>query len=131
MKRKILFIIVGVVVLGSIVYAYINRDHRDIATATVEYALTSQELASSFQDNEEEAIATYLNAVIEVKGMVTIASGTVIELNSGISTQLQELLSQAQEEKLKGKPQITLRGRCIGYDSLLEEVRLDQAFIIE
>lgn len=131
MKRKILIIVLGIVVLGSVGYAYINREHRDIATATVAHTVTSQELAVAFQNNEEQAVATYLNTVIEVSGAITAASASVIELSSGISAQLQEPLTEAQEDKTKNSPQVTLRGRCIGYDSLLEEVRLDQAFIVE
>lgn len=131
MKRKILITgVLAIIVLGAIGYGYLSRDHKDIATASVDYTLTTEELATAFQKDEEQAIATYLNAVIEVQGTVISASEEVIELSAGISAQLQDPFTKS-EKGSKDETQITLRGRCIGYDSLLEEVRLDQAFIIQ
>lgn len=131
MKPKILIISVVIIVLAAAGYIYISKDHRDIATASVDYTITSQDLAAVFQDNEEQAITTYLNTVIEVQGEVAAISGNVIELTSGISGQLQEPLTQDQKVNLGNKLKIKIVGRCIGYDSLLEEVRLDQAYILD
>lgn len=131
MKLKVLIAVAIIALIAFAGYTYINREHRDIATVNADYKLTAQELSQEFQKSEEEAVAKYLNKVIEVQGTISTVSENVLELTPGVSVQLKESLSAAQEGVVKKDTQVSLRARCIGYDSLLEEVRLDQAFLMQ
>lgn len=116
-------------ILAYVGYQYLFQGHRDVATAKVDYYVTAQDLSKAFALEEKKATLTYLNKIIEVKGVVNAASQSSIDLISGVSLSLSEPISKKKVEGLPASIQY-IRGRCIGYDSLLEEIRIDQAFIV-
>lgn len=129
MKIKVLISVVVVAIVAYVGYQYLFQGHRDVATAKVDYNITAQDLAKAFSAEEEKATLTYLNKIVEVKGEVISASPSSIELVSGVSIALSQPLSKEKSTQLSKTVQ-SIRGRCIGYDSLLEEIRIDQAFIV-
>lgn len=129
MKVKVLISVAILAIIAFVGYQQLFQGHRDVATAKVDYNMTAQDLAKAFSAGEEKATLTYLNKIIEVRGEVLSASPSSIELVSGVSIALSQPLSKEESTQLSKTVQ-SIRGRCIGYDSLLEEIRIDQAFIV-
>ena len=129
MKKNQVIILVGILVIGagSIVYNYtFNSKHRDIANEQATSTLSAQKLYTDFQDNEALATTSYLDKVIEIKGKITaIEEGELV-----LSNQIQVRFNGAVMPKVANEGSITVKGRCVGYDELLEMVKIDQATII-
>lgn len=127
-KNKILFLLVILIVSGFFVYNYIYKSHRDIGSEEASFTLTVEILANDFKTNEAEANTKYLDKTINIKGTITeidIASNAVI-IDKYLFAGFQEKISN----DLKVGTAISIKGRFIGYDELLEEYKIDQATII-
>lgn len=130
MKKKkviILCVIVLAILAAFFVYDYtFNSEHRDIANEEATIALSAKEMYSDFQNDEASATTKYLDKVIAVEGEITAIEINDITLNDQIQANFNaEQISKAKEGNL-----ITIKGRCVGYDDLLEMVKIDQATII-
>ncbi len=129
-KRKWIYpIIIVLVAIGILGYNYVFQDHRDIKTEKVAFTLSADELATSFQNEEEAARLKYENKTIAVSGELTSIDGTSLILDNKVFFALSENETPPTTNKLNTT--ISLKGRCLGYDSLLEEVNLDQASLIK
>jgi hypothetical protein len=130
MKRKkiiiLILIILSIIILGLIYNYTFNSKHRDIAKEEASITLSSKELYSQFQKNELLATTNYLDKVIEIQGEIT----SIDEKEIVISNQIQVNLNVQEMNKVINKTLITIKGRCVGYDELLEMVKIDQATII-
>jgi len=74
------------------------------------------------------AIWTQGEKVVELVGVITAKDAKGISINESIYFQLEEGTSTkmlSKGEKLK------IKGRIIGYDDLLEELKLDKAIILK
>lgn len=121
-----ILLFVGVMTL--IGYNYIYQDHRDIATEESVYVLTASQLIQDFQDHEADATQKYLNKTITVKGTLQHIDETSLVIEDVIFFALSENTDPPTPEQINKLIQV--KGRCIGYDSLLEEVKFDQASIV-
>ena len=120
--RKIILMILGVLLLGAAIgYLYLYKDHRDVSKEEAAFQLTAETLVLDFQNDAVAANQKYLNQVIEVSGKVSEASDSTILLEPGIFAAFTEPAVAAQPGM-----QVTVKGRCIGYDELFGEVKLDQ-----
>ncbi len=122
-------IIGGVIALliGIGVYFYAYQSHRDIATEKADAVITVSQLLEQFKQNDSLANATYLDKNLELKGKVTqvdLTTNTIM-----IDAKLTALLSLDNKIQVKENDIITVKGRFLGYDDLLEELKLDQATI--
>ena len=130
MKKKkviILCVIVLAILAAFFVYDYtFNSEHRDIANEDATIALSAKVLYSDFQNDEPTATTKYLDKVIAVEGEIT-----AIEINDIIlNNQIQANFNAEQTTKTEKGNLVTIKGRCVGYDDLLEMVKIDQATII-
>ncbi|MAX69833.1 MAG: hypothetical protein CMC76_01855 [Flavobacteriaceae bacterium] len=127
MLKKI--IIIGVVVVVAIVigYNYIYQDHRDIETETAEFILSSNEITNHFSSDPTTAEQKFLNKTIEVSGVVSDLGINEITIDDNIFCQFTEL----NQDAISPNSQVTVKGRVIGYDDLLEQVKLDQCTILK
>ncbi len=128
MKVKHYVYILVLLVLAYSGYRYLYQEHRDISAATADFTIKATALKEAFATNQEEATSAYINKVIQIEDTVLSASANALTLK-GVSVALTEVLTQEQRKALVNTVQ-TIKGRCIGYDDLLEEVRIDQAIII-
>jgi len=129
-KRKWIYpLLVLIVAAGIIGYNYIYQDHRDIKKEKAAFTVKATDLTAAFQNDETAATEKYLNQTIEVQGQLTGIDGTSLVLENVVFFALSENETVPNQTKLNTN--VTLKGRCIGYDSLLEEVKLDQASLIE
>lgn len=119
--RKYLLLIVLLVIM-IIGYNYVYKEHRNIQSESPEHILTSAALISTFNSNISQAEKKYLNKTLEVSGIVSEINNNSLTLNGKIFCQFQNQI----KKHIILKDSIVIKGRCIGYDALLEEIKLDQ-----
>lgn len=125
-KKKLLGSILTIVILGIGVYNYIYQDHRDIEKETAEFTMTALELANLFKEDTVNTEQKFLNKTIEVTGNVSDNNNTEITIDNQVFCQFVEPIKE-----IKRNESIKIKGRVIGYDDLLEQVKLDQCTIIK
>ena len=109
--------------MAILAYNYIYKDHRDIKSEQAVYTLNSTDLINEFIVNPSDSEKKYLNKTIEVKGNITEINGFDLTLDDNIFCQFKFKI-EAQSNNVK------IKGRFIGYDNLLEQIKLDQCNII-
>jgi tRNA_anti-like len=107
-------------------YNYIYHDHRDIKSEPVEYSIKAIDILHEFSANPSISELKYLNKTIAVSGKVSELNKNNITLNGQVFCQFNKTV----KIKIKNNSQIKIKGRFIGYDDLLEQIKLDQCNII-
>jgi hypothetical protein len=126
MKKIILAVLFLLVLIGG--YFYVYQEHRDIAKEDVSYDVAVPTLFSEYQSNESAANTKYLDKTIVVSGKVTALNKETLSLvldEKLFATFLGEIPSGIEPNS-----RIKVKGRLIGYDSLLEEIKMDQCIIL-
>ncbi|SCY45752.1 tRNA_anti-like [Flavobacterium anhuiense] len=129
MKRKKTIIVTAVllVMISASIYFYygvIFKEARNIASEAPDYSVTAKKLIGDYNANPKKADALYLNKTIEITGKATKETDSVIVLENTVFCLF--------KEKLKDKiirNNITIKGKCIGYDELFMEVKIDQCSV--
>lgn len=124
MKKWILLAVLAVI--SILTYNYIYQNHRDINKEKAEYNLTSVEILKKFSTDPDNSEKKYLDKTIEVIGKITDQSENTITLDHIVFCQFNTNINI----QLKDNSQIKIKGRFIGYDDLLEQIKLDQCNII-
>ncbi|MFT6095421.1 MAG: hypothetical protein ACJAT0_000636 [Nonlabens sp.] len=124
MKKKILLVFFIIVIMGFLGYNFVYQDHRDIASSDATSSFTTSELTALLTDDDASNDVRALDQVIEVSGIATDVKTTSITLNGQVFIEL----SNAHDTEIN-QP-YTIKGRCLGYDDLLQEVKVDQAIFI-
>ena len=125
MKKLGLWVVMAAAVVG--LYLYINQEHRNIQGEESSFVLSAAILSREFALNPEAAHHKYSDKVIEVSGPVTETDqiANTILIDGKIHVNL------IKEENLADLKYVTVKGRFLGYDDLLDEFRLDQAAILK
>jgi len=121
MRKWIIILIL--VVICIIVYNYIYQEHRDIESESAEFVVTSIDMANEFAINPSASEQKYLNKTIEVHGTIT-------ELNDNNLTLDDKVFCQFNSKIGIDSKDASVKGRFIGYDELLEQIKLDQCSIL-
>ncbi len=106
-------------------YGFLFKEARNIESETPDYTITAVKLLEDYNTNPKKADSLYLNKTIEIVGRVTKETDSVITLENTVFC----LFTQ----KLKNKSANTItrvKGKCIGYDELFQEVKLDQCTLL-
>lgn len=112
--------------IALIVYNYIYKNHRNISTETPSFVVESTSLLTEFTSNMEMSSKKYLDKTIEITGLVTTVHVTSLEIEQSISCYFKDTI--VNNKLLNNK--IIIKGRCIGFDELLERIKMDQCVII-
>lgn len=131
MKKERIIIISVVflfaIITAGVVYNYVfNSAHRNIATEDASMVLSANELHTHFLNDEVSATAKYLDKVLETTGEITSVENNDVTL----SNKIQVSFNSEDLPKAQNGASVTIKGRCVGYDELLEMVKIDQALII-
>ena len=126
MLRKIVLfgIIITILIIG---YNYVYQDHRDIAKEEAKFELNSKEIKNEFVSNVFTAEEKYLNRTIEVSGTISETNIVDITIDDNVFCQFSNNINSS----VNLNSIITIKGRVIGYDDLLEQVKLDQCILIK
>lgn len=123
MNKKLLFCLI-IFSLGLYVsYKYVYQEHRNIYTEDPKYILTSDSMFNHFSINQIEANQIYINQVVRIKGVINTISENQLILYPGITCLLD---SNINITGVFPKDTIEIKGRCIGFDDLFFEVKMDQ-----
>lgn len=116
-----------VVLIGGLMwlyFGYLYKDGRNVSAESPAFAVRAEELAADYTVNAAAADSKYLNKTIEVQGVITEVSDSVVTINKNIFCAFDMLPDGA-----KPGAKAVIKGRCIGYDELFSEVKLDQCSI--
>ena len=132
-KKKypiILRLLFPLFIIGSIIiYVIYNKPHKDFDKLPFDDTIESIDLVSFYQDNPDNANTRFLDKIILVIGTITDIEKNIIILDNSIVCTLDP--SQIITQQININNEISVKGRCIGYDDLLEEVRIDHSFIMK
>mgnify|MGYP000197278422 CR=1 FL=1 len=123
---KKLIVLIFLIIAAVITYNYIYQDHRNIENETAEFVMTSDEVTQLFSENSSASEQLLLNKTIEVSGLISDINNTEITIENTVFCQF---TNQIKTTALKGS-KIKIKGRFIGYDDLLEQVKIDQSILI-
>ena len=125
--KKIIFSLLFLLRLVG-VYFYVYKAHRDIAKEEVSYVIAVPSLFLEYQSNESAANTKYLDKTIVVSGKVSslnMETRSIVLDEKLFATFLDKIPATIQPNS-----QLKIKGRLIGYDSLLEEIKMDQCIIL-
>jgi hypothetical protein len=124
MSRKMKFLVTTVIVLVigffAVRYYVYHGGERDIQAEDTAFTVTSEAIVTEFTTNAEAANKKYLEKPVAVSGTVTSVKATEVILDNAVNC---NFLTAAP---IKKDQKVTIKGRVVGYDDLLEEVKLDQ-----
>ena len=124
--RKWIIILIALIIAVIVGYNYIYQDHRDIETEKAEFVMSANEISTLFSENSSTSEHKFLNKTIEVSGLISEINASDITIDDKVFCQF----SKESTSDLKENSKVTIKGRVIGYDDLLEQVKLDQCTII-
>lgn len=129
MKKKLILAIiclmVGLAALGAILNFTFNPKPRIIANEEAAFLIPADSLQNAFVNNEVKASQKYLDKALEVSGEVTDIDEKSVVLDNGVFINFLEGTSSG----LRKGEKLVIKGRCVGFDELLLQVRIDQAKI--
>lgn len=124
--KRILFYLLGILMVICVAgYFVMYKPHREISSEKSEYSITVAELKNAFANNDSIANVKYADQTITVSGNVTAIdakSNTIV-----VDESLSAVLIPGQQAAIGEKIQI--KGRFVGYDDLLEELKMDQVSV--
>ena len=123
--RKWIIIIITLLLIGYLGYNYLYQDHRNIENEKPEFSLSAQDIAKEFLESSKDAEQKYLNKTIEIQGVVTEKNETDITINNTVFCAFNE----ATHIETELNSNVIIKGRFIGYDDLLEVIKIDQTTI--
>jgi len=130
MSKKIKIIILTLVVIGLIgFFAYNYVMHGGTRNLTIEktnFTVTSASITSEFTTNIETANKKYLEKAVAIKGKITASNGTEVILDGIVICSFKK-----PDLSIKKDQTLTVKGRVVGYDDLMGELKLDQCFVIK
>ena len=125
-KVKIIGIILVVALLiGFSVFNYVfHGGARDLATEEVAFTVTSKNISAEFAANVAGATKKYSDKAIAVSGIVTAVSDSIVTIDNTIICNF-----KTPDTTIKNEQAITVKGRLVGFDDLMGELKLDQCTI--
>lgn len=123
-KTTINAIVILLVISFASFYLYYNvlyKEARNIQNEKSEFSVTASELSYDFTKNALNAYSRYSNKTIEIKGKVTEVSDSTLVLDKKVFCQMNEKVNMDFMNK-----DVTVKGRCIGFDDLFGVVKFDQ-----
>lgn len=130
MKKKNLLLLalaLAATATAWLLYQYtFNSSHRDISSETASAEVSAQSLQEAFLADETAASANYLDQVVAVSGTITDIEDQSLTLDDLVLVGMEN----TNNESMATGTSVTIKGRCIGFDELLEMVKIDQATLI-
>ena len=115
--------------IAASVYFYAYKDHKDIAASEADFTLSVSVLQKEFTENDSLATVKYQNKVVQVEGLITNVDAATKSIV--IDDKIYAQFDTALPANLEVKKKVTLKGRFLAYDDLVEEFKMDQSSIIE
>lgn len=127
-RKKIAFAIAALLIIISagiyFYYGFLFKEARNIQSEMPDYTISATKLLEDYNADPKKADQLYLNKTIEITGIVTKETDSVLILENTVFC----LFSQKVKSALINN-KVTVKGKCIGYDELFQEVKIDQCTI--
>lgn len=128
-NRKTLRVVlpVGMALLAGIGWILMERPHRDVGGEDARFKMVPRELVMALAEQDSSA-AAYLDAVVELFGVVASDDGRRVMLEGGVVA----TWDTTREHRMLAKGELLrVKGRVTGYDGLFEEVRMDGLVLVD
>ena len=125
-KVKIIGVLfVVALIIGFSVFNYVfHGGARDLATEDAAFTVTSNDIIAEFAANVPAATKKYSDKAIAVSGIVTAVSDSIVTIDNTIICNF-----KSPDTTIKNEQTITIKGRLVGFDDLMGELKLDQCSI--
>jgi len=122
--RIILFTIVLVAVVAFTGFNYVMYGGaRNLSKEDTAFTVSSKSIANEFATNIDLSNKKYLEKAIAIKGTITKITGNEVIIDDSIICNMKDFDSSIQKDQV-----VTLKGRVVGYDDLMGELKMDQCF---
>ena len=130
MSKKAKIILASLIAIALIAFAAINYvfhgGARDLSSEETAFTVSSTALTAEFTANLAASNKKYLEKAVAIKGVVTEVDVNQVIVDNTVICSL-----KAPDSSIKKDQKVTIKGRLVGYDDLLGEIKLDQCFIIK
>ena len=127
LSKGIKWVLVALVLLAVAVtvgYKIIYKPHK----STQEQSAVFVGNARLFQSRLNTQAKQWQNTIVQLKDTIRQKDAKGVMLGANIYCQMADSLATA---RLKARQVVTIKGRFIGYDDLLGEVKLDQCIVTQ
>ena len=125
MKKIFIIPLLAISFVGLGSYYYVmHGGARDLKSETASYCVSSSDISSEFTANLDNSNKKYLEKAVAITGIITKLQDSLVTLDHSIICVLKNPDSQ-----IKKNQTVVIKGRVVGYDDLLGELKLDQCFI--
>ena len=132
MKKKKIIILVSLLsflAVSTTIYFIWNKPHKNYFNAPVDISIEGTKLNEYYQNDLTDANLKFLDKILLVSGPITKLNSSLVIIGDNIVCSLDS--SHVLDPSIKLYDEISVRGRCIGYDDLFGEVRIDHCFIMQ
>ena len=140
LKIFLIIAVVGLVTGLSTVYYVFNMPHRDVMGEAPSFTMDAAALYTEYNSDEEASNVKFADKVIQVTGKIVELSNEGYQISivlndemEGVNCALDSMTIDKHKsliEGLKTGDNITLKGKCDGFDMIMGVV-LTRCFIIE
>ena len=124
-KLEIIGILFVVILLVAISINYVfHGGARDLASEKVAFTVSSKDIILEFASNVTSATKKYSDKAISISGKVTAVSDSIVTIDQTIICNF-----QSSDSNIKKEQYISVKGRLVGFDDLMGELKLDQCSI--
>ena len=121
---SLIFVVFSIFIL-LVSKKYIYKKHENISLKNPDFVISSDKLYYDFTNFTDSSNSKYLNKIILIDGNLISLDDRNILLSPGISILLEKNIT-----KINQKEEIKIKGRCLGFDNILMEVRIDKATLV-
>ena len=127
-KKIIIVFFLGALLVSAFLYFYVYKNHRTISSELAIYSISVLQLHSDFIENTESNTKKYADKTIETYGKITSLD---LENNAIVlDEKLFLTMSEKITEDFKIQQMLKVKGRFVGFDDLVEELKMDQCEIV-
>ena len=111
------------IVVGLVGYQFVLKSgSRDLQSEKTFSAVSSNEIINQFAKNADASVKKYAEKAIEISGIVTDLSKNQIILDGSVVCEC------LQKPNVKIGQKIVIKGRFVGFDDLMNELKLDKCY---
>jgi hypothetical protein len=126
MKRKVIITALVITAFGVLAYCYVwYGGARNVSSEEAVFNVSSKDIIAEFDSDIDKSNTKYLEKAIAVKGIVSQITQKQVIIDNTIVCDLKE-----SDPSIKKDQQVTLKGRVVGYDDLMGEIKLDECSVV-
>lgn len=128
MNKKIK--IIAIAILGLILVSYTGYNYilygggRDVQSETAAFTVATKDIVNEFTSDSDASNKKYLEKPVAVSGFVTSVNDKEVILDQSVNCNFLN-----SDISIKVGQTLAIKGRVVGYDDLLGELKLDQCSI--